>query len=73
MGSRDLQPVRFQIVDQCLAEAAFLAHLLLAAERAREGASAVGAAHERLITVLCHLAVAVAGFAGHAVRSTRPS
>ena len=61
---RDLQPVRLEIVDQHLAEAAFLAHPLFAARRARGGAGAAGVGRERLVAILRVLRGAVAGLAG---------
>ena len=58
---RDLQPVRLQVVDQGLAEAAFLAQLRFAGERARGGAGMLGAGPECFVAVLRCLPGAVAG------------
>jgi hypothetical protein len=69
--SGDLQPVRFQIVDEKLAEPAFLANLLLAGKRARGGACARGTGYKWLVVVFRIGAAAVGiGTAGGAFDET---
>ena len=78
MRAGDLQPVRLEIVDQRLAEAAFLAQRLLGAGRGWAGIDIVilviGSRGEGFVAVVIGLYVelAVVGAPRTAVRSTRP-